>query len=63
MGLVDLGVVKESGRCWPVLSVSLAAGLANGPKSSKVQAYIEDCERFKGNFKYAPSPKDHKHML
>lgn len=38
MGLVDLGVVKESGRCWPALSVLLAVGLANGPKSSKVQA-------------------------
>lgn len=38
MGLVDWGVEKESGRCWPVQAVLLAVGLANGPKSLKVQA-------------------------
>lgn len=38
MGLVDWGVEKESGRCWPEQSVLLAAGLADGPKSPKVQA-------------------------
>ncbi len=38
MGLVDWGVEKESGHCWPVQSVLLAAGLTDGPKSHKVQA-------------------------
>lgn len=38
MGLVDWGVEKESGHCWPVQSVLLAVGLVNSPKSPKVQA-------------------------
>lgn len=37
-GLLIGGVEKESGRCWPVQLVLLAAGLTNSPKGLKVEA-------------------------
>ena len=63
MGLVDWGVEKESGRCWPVQSVLLAGGLENGPKSPKVQATLRTVKDLRATLKNAPSLKDHKHML
>lgn len=51
MGLVDWGVEKESGCCWPVQSVLLAARPTNGPEGLKVQAISRTVKDLRATFK------------